>query len=74
MLVTIKNFYDTCECTSSKMLKARLAEKYSGMSISLHFRAPSGLRAVQFIDVLYDGNIIDSHTGKPFDVETLSST
>lgn len=56
------------------MLKARLAEKYSGMSISLHFRAPSGLRAVQFIDVLYDGNIIDSHTGKPFDVETLSST
>ena len=63
MLVTIKNFYDTCECTSFKMLKSTLEEKYCGMSISLHFRAPSGLRAVEFIDVLDDGNVIDSHTG-----------
>ncbi|AMJ76709.1 hypothetical protein AVL57_00785 (plasmid) [Alteromonas stellipolaris] len=74
MLVTIKNFYDTCECTSFKMLKSTLEEKYCGKSISLHFRAPSGLRAVEFIDVLDDGNVIDSHTGLPIDLATLPST
>jgi hypothetical protein len=74
MLVTIKNFYNTCECTSMKMLKTTLADNYCGMSISLHFRAPSGLRAVRYIDVLEGGNAIDSHTRIPVDLDNLQST
>ncbi|HAS6026876.1 MULTISPECIES: hypothetical protein [Vibrio] len=69
----IRNYGNDVICVSIEELAIKLASDYAGTSVAIHYRAPSGIKAVEFVDVLADGTILNSYgRGDVFDLNAIS--
>ena len=72
--IVIKNFSADREVSSVDELKRVLAKEYRGKSISVVHRKRSGMKAVTFVCVNKDGNMIETYGNrKPVDFEKIAA-
>lgn len=68
----IRNFGNNTQCGSGPELVAKLAELYSGMSVSIQFKLRSGMKHIEYVDVSNAGAISYTYQkDKPFDMGKL---
>jgi len=71
-MVVIKNFGSDMECHSLSELKAALASKYVGKSVSLSSKATSGINVISYISVDEKGDSYLSYSDqRPFNLDDL---
>lgn len=64
MAVFIRNFGNDTECNNVSDLEAALISKYQNMSVSIVYKKPSGIKAIQLVDVQKNGSLIGTHCKK----------
>ncbi|GIC77057.1 hypothetical protein [Moritella sp. F3] len=73
MIIKIRNFGNDTDCDINELLNE--LKDYSGLSVSLQYKRPSGMNALLFIDPIIgkDGDIIikDAYTDEVYTIQNI---
>lgn len=73
MIIKIRNFGNDTDCDINELITE--LKNYSGLSVSLQYKRPSGMNALLFIDTTIgkDGDIIikDTYIDKVYSIQNI---
>lgn len=70
-MLLIRQFGNDTECADLPEAIEVLKEKYSGTGVALHWKKPSGITAVAYVDVQEEGGLINTYSREAFDLSMI---
>lgn len=70
-MLLIRQFGNDTECADLPEAIEMLKKKYAGTGVALHWKKPSGITAVTYVDVQEEGGLINTYSREAFDLSMI---